>query len=139
MALPSGIKNVTSKNGNVLLFTVLILAFAAAFAFTGLRGIRSYRNWKAAHQENDGLDGAGIPAAGNTAVKEKVEQALYEELGAKSIYDIRNAKGSDSSAIQRYTQLADQYAHEENLLAENPRKRNWKNSFSPAARKLKKL
>ena len=123
MALPSGIKNVTSKNGNVLLFTVLILAFAAAFAFAGLRGIRSYRNWKAVHQENDGLDGAGIPAAGNTAVKDKVEQALYSELGAKNIYDIRHAEAAGNSAAQRYAQLADQYAHEETLLAENPRKK----------------
>lgn len=128
MSLPSGIKSVSSKNGNVLLFTVLILAFAAAFAFAGIRGIKSYKEWKA-RQPKDGAPGQGsLPAAGRDPMADKVEQALYGQLGAENIYNIRkevqNAAMSDrSSDIQRYTQLADQYAHEENLFAENPRKK----------------
>ena len=63
-----------------------------------------------------------MTAAGNSAAKDKVEQALYTELGAKNIYDIRHAEAAGSGAAQRYAQMADQYAHEETLLAENPGK-----------------
>ena len=122
MALPSGISNVSSKNGNVLLFVVLILGLAAAFAFAGIRGIRSYRNWKASHTEDAGVQGT-LPGTGTTPSAADVEKALYEQLGAGDLYAVRKeSEAANTAARQLYTQLADQYAHEENLFAENPRK-----------------
>ena len=125
IALPGGLRTVSAKNGNVFVYVALIVAFAALFAFLGIRGILSYSNWKAS-QAN--INPQNQPARSKeNARTQAVKRELYNELGAGNLYAIKETDHSSNAdsirLIQYYRQLADEYAHEENLFADNPGKK----------------
>ena len=53
IALPMGARSVSEKHGNMALYVLLILGFAAAFAFVGIKGILSYKKWKASQSDTN--------------------------------------------------------------------------------------
>jgi len=125
IALPGGLRTVSLRNGNVVVYVALILAFTALFALFGIKGILSYKRWKASQSNAD-------PQNQRTRFKENamtqaVKKELYNELGAGDLYPIKEAEHSSKAdslrRIHHYKQLADEYAHEENLFADNPRKK----------------
>lgn len=122
IALPTGAHSVSAKHGNMVLYILLILGFAAVFAFLGVKGILSYRNWKVSRSTSQ----KPVDPAFNARVQ-AVKKELYNELGAGNLYAVKEAEQSSKAdslrLIHHYKQLADAYAHEENLFADNPRKK----------------
>ena len=122
IALPMGARSVSAKHGNMALYVLLILGFAAVFAFFGVRGILSFRNWKAT-QPTPQKPVDPVFNARTQAVKKE----LYKELGAGNLYAVKEAEQSSKAdslrLVHHFKQLADAYAHEENLFADNPKKK----------------
>lgn len=128
IALPMGARSVSAKQGNMTLYVLLILGFAAVFAFWGIRGIRSYRNWKASQMNYRYGSTPQKPVnPANNARAQAVKKELYNELGAGNLYAVKEAeqasKADSLRSIHQYKQLVDEYAHEENLFADNPKKK----------------
>ena len=89
IALPMGVRSVSAKHGNMTLYVLLILGFAAVFAFGGIRGIRSYRNWKASQMNYRYWSISQKPVyPANNARAWAVKKGLYNELGAGNLYAI---------------------------------------------------
>lgn len=125
IALPMGARSVSAKHGNMTLYVLLILGFAAVFAFLGIRGILSYKNWKASQPDANPKNKPVRPE--ENAMSKAVKKELYKELGAGNLYAVKEAQQSSQADSLRlthhYKQLADAYVHEENLFADNPKKK----------------
>ena len=125
IALPMGARSVSEKHGNMALYVLLILGFAAAFAFVGIKGILSYKKWKASQSDTNPQNKSVQPK--EDTMSKAVKKELYKELGAGNLYAIKEAQHSSQAdslrLIHHYKQLANAYAHEENLFADNPRKK----------------
>ena len=125
IALPMGARSVSEKHGNMALYVLLILGFAAVFAFLGIRGILSYKKWKASQPDANPKNKPVRPE--ENAMSKAVKKELYKELGAGNLYAVKEAQQSSQADSLRlthhYKQLADAYVHEENLFADNPKKK----------------